>query len=188
MTLLIVGLLLFTAAHLYPAVLKESRDNLATSLGENAYRGVFSLVIVVSLVLIVIGWRSAPLHYVYAPPIGGGLVMALLMLAAFVLFVASQTPNNIRRYIRHPQMAAVILWSVLHLLANGETRSVLLFGSLGAWAIFEILLCNRRDGVWQKRDPAPLRWDAITVGIGAAAFVAIVLLHRTLFGIPAFVT
>ena len=157
MTLLIAGLLLFTAAHLFPAVLKSTRDNLETRLGVNPYRGVFSLVIVASLVLIVAGWRSADPGYVYAPPFRAGALLGLVMLAAFVLFIASQTPNNIRRYIRHPQMAAVILWSVSHLLVNGELRSVLLFGGLGIWAILEILLCNRRDGDWQRPEAAPRR-------------------------------
>ena len=182
MTLLIAGLLLFSTAHLFPSLLKGSRDSLVARMGSNPYRGAFSIVIVVSLVLIVLGWRSTTPVWIYSPPISGGAVIAVVMLLAFVLFIASQTPNNIRRYIRHPQMIAVILWSVSHLFANGELRSILLFGGLGVWAAFEILFCNRRDGEWQRPEPAPRRWDAITIGIGAAAYVVIFLLHPTLFG------
>ena len=111
-------------------------------------------------------------------------MMALVILASFILFVASQTPNNIRRHVRHPQMMAVVLWSLAHLHVNGDPRSILLFGGLGVWAVLEILFCNRRDEVWRKPEPAPGRWDAITIGIGAAAFVVVFLLHMSLFGVP----
>ena len=50
MSLLIAGLLLFTVVHLLPAVSPDLRGQLVEKLGENAYRGVFSIVIVASLV------------------------------------------------------------------------------------------------------------------------------------------
>ena len=124
MTLLTAGLLVFALTHLYPAVFPKHRNALESRLGNNPYRGLFSVVIVISLVLIVLGWRSAAPVYGYTPPFAGGPVTAIVVLVAFVLFVASQTRNNIRRYTRHPQMLAVILWSLSHLLVNGETRSI----------------------------------------------------------------
>ena len=44
-------------------------------------------------------------------------------------------PNNVKRLLRHPQLTGVALWGIGHLLANGESRSIILFGGLGAWAI-----------------------------------------------------
>lgn len=184
MTVLIVGLLLFTLVHLYPSVLAAQRNALVERLGRNAYRGLYSVVIVVALVLIVVGWRATTPASVYSPPFAGGPVTSILVFASFVLFVAARTPSNFKRYVRHPQMLAVILWSLAHLLVNGDTRSVLLFGGLGAWAILEILFCNRRDGDWQKPEPAPRKWDVITVTIGAAVFLLILFLHQILFGVP----
>ena len=185
MTVLIIGLLLFTLVHLYPAVLVASRDKLVDRLGRNAYRGLYSVVIIAGLVLIVVGWRASTPTVVYSPPLLGGPVTAILVFASFVLFVAAQTPSNFKRYVRHPQMLAVILWSLAHLLVNGDSRSVLLFGGLGVWAILEIVFCNRRDGDWQKPEPSPRKWDVITVAAGAAGYLLILFLHRILFGVPA---
>ena len=100
-----------------------------------------------------------------------------------MLFVASKARTNYRRLVRHPQMMSVILWSVAHLLVSGDSRSVLLFGGLGAWAIFEIVLCNKRDGAWRKPDVVPFSADMIVVVIAGAAFGALFFLHRSLFGV-----
>ena len=183
MALLIFGLLLFTLVHLMPAAFGTLRGSLIARLGENAYRGIFSLVIVIALVLIVIGWRSATPAAVYSPPLQGGPVTSVLVLLAFILFVAARSGSNIKRVVRHPQMLAVILWSAAHLLANGDSRSLALFGGLGVWAIIEILLCNRRDGAWQKPDRVPAKVDVITALIGGIAFALLGYFHQALFGV-----
>ena len=183
MILLIAGLLLFTVIHLLPAASPDLRGQLAGKLGENAYRGVYSIVIVASLVIIVFGWKAATPTAVYTPPVGGGPVISALVFFAFVLFVTSKVRSNYRRLIRHPQMLAVILWSVAHLLVNGDSRSLVLFGGLGVWAILEIVLCNKRDGAWQKPDAVPFSADMIVAIIAGVAFTAIFYLHRALFGV-----
>ena len=183
MALLIGGLLIFTIVHLMPAASPGTRTRLAATLGENAYRGIYSVVILASLVLIVFGWKAAVPVPVYQPPAGGGAVISALVFFAFVMFVTSKARTNYRRLVRHPQMIAVILWAVAHLLVNGDSRSVLLFGGLGVWAIFEIVLCNKRDGEWNKPDIVPFSADLIVVVIAGAAFAAFFFLHMALFGV-----
>jgi uncharacterized membrane protein len=165
MALLIAGLLLFTLVHLLPAVSPATRKQLATNLGENTYRGVFSAVVLTSLVIIVFGWKAAAPAAVYAPPVGGGPVISTVIFFAFVLFVTSKARSNYRRIVRHPQMMSVILWSVAHLLVNGDSRSIVLFGGLGIWAVLEIVLCNKRDGEWQKPAVVPFSADMIVAVI-----------------------
>jgi len=184
LTLLIGGLLLFTVAHLFPAAFAGPRKQLVDKLGFNPYRGLFSLVIVASLLSIVFGWKAAPQTNVYTAALHGSPIVPALVFVAFVLFVASQSKTNIRRFVRHPQMAAVLFWSAAHLLANGETRSLILFGGLGIWAIAEILLCNRRDGAWEKPAPTSTSTDVITVVIATVAFALILYFHQALFGVP----
>ena len=184
MALLTAGVLVFTLIHLYPALLPASRRRLVDRLGRNAYRGLFALTILAGIVLMVIGWRSATPEVVYAPPITARIVPAVLVFLGLVLFVASQSNTNIKRYVRDPQMSGVFLWSLAHLLTNGDSRSVLLFGGLGVWAVAEKLLCNRRDGAWQKPGPFPLRSDVITIAIAAVAFILIWRFHGTLSGVP----
>lgn len=183
MSLLIAGLLIFTVVHLLPAVAPDVRSQLLGKLGENAYRGVFSVVIVASIVIIVFGWKAAAPTGLYTPPFGGGPVISALVFFAFVLFVSSKVRTNYKRFIRHPQMMAVILWSIAHLLVNGDARSVVLFGGLGIWAVAEIVLCNKRDGAWQKPDVAPFSADMIVAVIAGVAFAALFFLHRALFGV-----
>ena len=183
MSLLIAGLLVFTIVHLVPAASPATRARLVDSLGEGPYRGLYSIVIIASLVLIVFGWKTATPTSVYVPPVGGGAVISALVFAAFVMFVTSKARSNYRRFVRHPQMIAVILWSVAHLLVNGDSRSVLLFGGLCIWAVFEIVLCNKRDGAWRKPDVVPFSADMIVAVIAAAAFGAFFFLHKALFGV-----
>jgi uncharacterized membrane protein len=181
MSLLITGIMTWCVVHLFPSVAPAARQAVSARMG-NAYRGLFALLILLSLALIVVGWRAALPAAVYVPPLYGSPIISVLMLLAFVLFIAARAPTNIRRFLRHPQLTSVIVWAVAHLLANGDSRSLALFGSLGAWAALEIVLINRRDGAWIKPGAFPLKADVIAVLIGTAAFAIILYLHESLFG------
>jgi len=185
MSLLVTGVFVFCFTHLYPALLPESRQHLQGKLGDNAYRGLFSLLVLGSLVAIVIGWRTATPTVVYAPPLQANPVTSVLILIGLVLFFASQAPGNIKRFIRHPQMTGTILWGIAHLLTNGDSRSVALFGGLTAWAIVEVVMINRRDGQWEKPGSAALRYDLLPLAIGVIVFAAIAYFHANLFGVSA---
>lgn len=186
MAMLIIGVLLYCAVHLFPAALPALRSRAIARLGENPYKGVFSLLIIGSLVLIVFGWKAATPSIVYRPPLGPGLIPSALMLLAFVFFAASAIPSNIGRVVRHPQMTAVILWSTAHLLANGDRPSLVLFGGLGTWAILEIVLCNRRDSTWQRPAPRSRAADAAAIVVGVVAYAVLAWFHARLFGVAAF--
>jgi len=183
MSLLITGILMFTLVHLFPAAMKSSRDALANRLGPGPYQGLFAAVILGSIVVIVFGWKMAVPSLSYKPVLPAGLVTSGLMLIAFVLFVASVLPTNVKRLIRHPQMTGTLIWSVTHLLSNGDSRSIALFGGLGLWSILEIVLCNRRDGEWQKPEAVAMKQDAICVIVGTGLFAATAYFHRWLFGV-----
>ena len=52
----------------------------------------------------------------------------ILVPIALVLFAAANMPTRIRALVRHPMLLGLLLWAFAHLLANGEVRSVVLFG------------------------------------------------------------
>jgi len=183
MDLLIAGVAVWSVVHLFPSMAGQRRDALIGGMGRNPYRGVFALVIAGSLVMMVVGWKSAVPSAVYAPPLAGSPVVTALMLLAFILFIAAQAPTNIKRYLRHPQLTSVIVWAAAHLLANGDSRSLTLFGTLGVWAVLEILLINRRDGAWQKPAALPLKSDVVALVIAAVAFGIVLYFHGRLFGV-----
>jgi len=183
MTLLIAGLALWTLAHLYPSLAVDSRRQMQEHLGSNPYRGLFSLVIVASLLLMVMGWRQIVPEMVYSPPAWGRHAAALLILIAFVLFFAARVPSNLKRWIRHPQLTGVATWAFAHLLANGEDRSVLLFGVMLLWALLAMVLISRREGDWQKPAKAGVKMDVINIIVGVVLYALMLWLHPILFNV-----
>ena len=183
MAFLIAGVAFWSIVHLFPSLLPTTRTNLASKLGEGPYKGLYALDILIALALIIYGWKSATATHLYTPPLFGSPFIHLLMLLALILFTASSAPTNIKRFIRHPQMVAVVLWGTAHLLSNGDSRSVTLFGGLTVWAVLEIVFFNRRDGAWQKPDFRPVSSDVITVVIGVLAFAALLYFHNDWFGV-----
>ena len=83
---------------------------------------------------------------------------------------------------RHPQLIGFIALGVGHLIAIGTARVIVLFGGLTAWALIEIYLINKRDGVWVKPDKAPLKNDVTMVLFSILAYMAFLYTHHLLFG------
>ncbi len=179
---LVLGVLGWSTAHLFPCVARPARNRAAERLGP-AYQGVFALTIVLSLVLMVAGWRSAVPGFVYTPPAWGRLAANLLVFIGFVLFAASALPSNLRRWIRHPQLTGFATWAVAHLLANGDSRSLVLFGGLGLWAVVAVWAINRRDGAWQKPEAQPISAELKLGLVSVAAFALVYLAHPWIAGV-----
>lgn len=188
MIFLLLGVLLWSAVHLYKPAMPAHRAALAADWGEGPVKGAAALLIVISILLMVLGWRSEAMFgsYLYIAPRWGWHVNNLLMLFAFVLLGAGHSKSNIRRFIRHPMLTAVKVWAVAHLLANGETRSVILFGGMLAWAVASVVLINRRDGAFVVPPPSPRRTDIIHLLVSAVLFLVVALIHPWLFGVSPF--
>jgi len=182
-SLLLAGIVLWFVAHSFPATAPGKRDALVAKLGAQPYRGVFSLVILASLLMIVFGWKSAVPSALYAPPMSPGIVPSALVLIGLILFFASQMNGNIKRVIRHPQMAGTFIWAIAHLLANGDSRSVALFGGMAIWALFEIVMINRREEPRGAMKPASGKFDLVSVVIGGVVFAVVGHFHLWLFGV-----
>lgn len=184
--LLVIGLLLWSSLHLLPAIAPGLRAQAIERLGPGPYKGLFSILIVLAVVSIVLGFRGMPVSMLYIPPAGLRHLTMLLMPIALILFVASALPNDLKRVIRHPQMIAVKTWALAHLLANGETRSVLLFGGLLAWAVLEVIFINRRDGDWQKPAAVGALRTSLVVLLGLAATAVMLFAHPWIAGVSLF--
>ena len=183
MTWLVGGIALFSIVHLSAAVVPRLRNTLITTIGQGGYRAAFSVVAVVSLVMIVVGWRSTTPVAVYAPPARGSTLAFLLMFVSVVLFGAAHAKTNIKRFVRHPQLSSIVLWSIAHLVANGDSRSLVLFASLGVWAMVEMPLINRRDGEWLRPERATSRNEMIGAAITVVMFLVLIALHPYFAGV-----
>jgi len=144
MLILSLGLVIFVAAHLF----KRLAPGVRAGMGDRG-KGVVALVLLVSVVLMVLGYRSADYVPVYTPMAGMGHLNNLLMLFAVYLYGVGGTKGTLYPLIRHPMLWGTVVWAGSHLLVNGDQASVLLFGVLGLWALLEMVLINRA-AVWVR--------------------------------------
>jgi uncharacterized membrane protein len=181
---LILGVLLWSLVHLFPSVMADKRNELMNKHG-NKYQGGFALLILFSLILIVVGWRGSVPEALYTPPAIGRHVNMLFMLIAVILFGASHGNSRIKQYVRHPMLVGVHLWALGHLLANGEIRSVVLFGGMLIWSLVSIILINKRDGEWQKPAASTgMAGEIKLIGISVVVYIVLVFLHPYFAGMP----
>lgn len=181
MTLLITGLLVFFGIHLVPAA-PRLHARVKTRMGENGWKGFMSLIAIVGFVLIIIGWQRTPFIPVYTPPGFGHLVPRILMLPALILLAAACIPSNIKRFTRHPMLWGTVLWAVAHLFANGDLRSLLLFGTFLVWSLFDMWSANRR-GAYLSEQRVAWYYEAVVVGAGTIAYLVFTRFHASLFGV-----
>ena len=183
---IVLGIGLWSALHFFPSLAPDARANLIARLGAVGYRIAFALGVVSAIALMVMGWRSMPPVELYTPPPWGRAAAALFVLAGFLLFGFAKADTNVKRFIRHPQLTGLVLWAIGHLLANGEGRSIVLFGMMGFWALLEMALLNQRQGAWVKHAPAPLSNEIKPVALGLLIFGVFLFLHPYLFGVAPF--
>ena len=187
MLILIVGLALFLGVHSARVVAEPARRRFIAERGENAWKGLYSILSLVGLVLIVVGYRAAPDVFLWVPPTWLRHVTLLLTAAAFVLLAAAYVPGNrIKAAVGHPMVLGVKVWAFAHLLANGTLASVLLFGAFLAWAVADYVASRRRDrreGI-ERVATGGLATNLATVAIGLVAWVAFTAwLHVLLIGV-----
>lgn len=189
MSLLILGLVLFLGIHSISIVATGWRDAQAARLGENAWKGIYTLLSLAGFALIVIGYGQARQEPVvlYVPPAALRHVAALLMLPVFVLLVAAYMPGRIKAAAKHPMLVATKLWATAHLLANGNLADVLLFGSFLAWAVADRISMKRRTQRPLPGAPAGRFNDAVALALGLVLYVGFVAFgHRWLIGVSPF--
>jgi uncharacterized membrane protein len=160
-------------------------------LGERPYKALFSLVAILSVALIAWGFaraQTAGRIDVWYPPDWLRHVTIALMWPSIVCVVAAYVPGHIKRILKHPMLVGVKLWAFAHLISNGDLASMVLFGSILAWAVFDrISLKHRTDfgappilvGGWTN--------DLIAVLVGTLVYLALAFVfHPVVIGVPVF--
>jgi uncharacterized membrane protein len=189
MTLLILGLLIFLGLHSVSIFAPAWRDAQVAQRGENAWKGIYSLLSIVGFALLIYGYgqaRQSPV-VLYTPPTGLRHVALLLMLPVFVLLLAAYLPGRIKAAAKHPMLLATKLWATAHLLANGNLADVLLFGGFLAWAVADRISMKRRSARAVPGAPAGPLNDVIAV-VGGLGLYALFVLggHAWLIGVKLF--
>ena len=187
MALLLIGLLLFLGVHSIAIVAPGWRDAQLRRLGEPVWKGAYSALSLVGLLLLLYGWslaRQTPV-VLYEPPRALRHLALLLMLPAFPLLLSTYLPGRISTAVKHPTLLSVKIWATAHLLANGTLNDVLLFGAFLAWAVADRIAVKRRAVPRRlPGGPPSPRNDAIAVAAGLLLYaVFIVWAHRWLIGV-----
>ena len=168
---LVLGVVLWTLSHWFKRIAPGAR----ASMG-NGGRGLVAVASLGAIVLMVIGYRAAdptPLWYVS----WGIHLNNLAMIVAIVLMGVGQSKSRLRGMIRHPMLTGAVIWALSHLLVNGDTPSLILFGGMAVWALGSILLINRAETDYQPFTGGTAKGDLRLFVISAVVFVVITLIH-----------
>lgn len=191
MTLLIAGLVLFIATHLVRPFAPGLRNAGIAALGKPGWMAVHGIVSLASLALIVYGFIDARENggqMLYFPPTFMVHIALTLMLIASICLVAGFLPaGHIRAKLKFPLLVAIKIWALAHLLANGESYSVLLFVTILAWAVILRISLKKRIAAGETKLPVfvSAKYDLISVVVGLALYAVIVFkLHELLIGVP----
>ncbi len=210
----LAALVTFLLTHMIPAR-PAMRGRLIEVMGRRTYFAAYSV-----LSLLVLGWlivAAAQAPYVeIIPPFPILRWMPLLVMPVVCwLAVAGMSIQNpfsfgglghrpfdpenpgILRTTRHPLLAALMLWALAHLLANGSLSHVILFGLFAGFAALGMALIDRRKeremGIeWTRLSRntarfslrAPHPWPSLWVGlVSLAAFAVLLHLHAPVIGL-----
>ncbi len=141
------------------------RDTIVALTGERVYGGLFALASIFGLGWIGWAYHDAPMVALWdaawlpwIPTVVMPFASILVVCGAATPNATTRTPNDegqveapvvgIVRITRHPIMWGLSLWAAAHLVANGDTSSLLLFGGLLVVALFGPL---RIDAKHRKR-------------------------------------
>jgi len=174
------------------------RSPLVDKLGENVYRGIFSLLSIAGLVWFVVAYRNAPWVPLWQTPPALGWLAFVLVFLGFLLVVVGVGPMNptdthaprvidsrlpvygVTRVTRHPRLCGLSLWAIAHMLVNGHLAAFLMFGSLLVTALNGMVSIDRK-----RRRGLGSVWDEFEAQTSRLPFAAI-LTGRTRFELAEF--
>ncbi|CAD5373408.1 NnrU [Rubrivivax sp. A210] len=191
MTLLIAGLLLFLGIHSVRIFAEGWRSATLARLGEQRYKGLYSLISLAGFALLIYGFGAARLTptVLWPSPTWTRHLAALITLPAFVLLVAAYVPGNaLKARLHHPMILGVKTWALAHLLANNTLAELLLFGGFLAWSVLAFIAARRRDrAAATVYAPGRLVPTLVTVAVGLGAWAGFAMwAHAAWIGVRPF--
>ncbi|UWR10531.1 NnrU family protein [Sulfitobacter mediterraneus] len=175
MILLFLGLALWAAAHFYKRALPAQR----AALGEKG-KGFVALAIGLSILLMIFGYRMWDGTFFWGRTSALTGINNLLMVAALYFVSPGPSKGAIFYKMRHPMLTGFSLWAIAHLLVNGDTPSLVLFGGLLVWALAEMVVINRAEPGWTPPQKGSIAKDAMFLVISLVLLAVIGLVHSWL--------
>lgn len=180
MALLVIGLFIWVAAHLFKRVAPGVRD----PMGDKG-KGVVALALLASVVLMVIGFRGHDAPQIWYPPAEFTILNNILVL--FGLYFTSPGPSKGALFykMRHPMLFGFTLWAMGHLLVNGDLASILMFSTFVIWAQVTMSIINKAEPNFTPNPKGTIAKDAMFFVI-SIVLVGIIGYIHTLFGLMPF--
>jgi uncharacterized membrane protein len=187
MTMLYAAAAAFLALHLLIAGTRV-RDAITRTIGEGPYLGLFSLASVATIVWLVMAYNAAQTDNVLLYDLGDGVrhtAIPVALLAFLIGVPGLMMPNptsvgqganatktdqvrGVLRITRHPFLWGVAIWSALHLAANGDLASVVLFGTFFMLSLFGTMSIDAK-----RRRKLGAQWDGFAQATSNIPFAAI---------------
>jgi uncharacterized membrane protein len=181
MDAMVLGLVLFFGVHLVP-LLAGVRHGLIGVLGRWVYLGLFALVSLAGLSLMWQGYQQIEGKILWPALPAGASLAHVLMPVALILVIAAYLPTVTRQKTRHPMLIGVALWAAVHLLANGDLASTLLFAPFLVYALLDMRMSRARKTLIPVRKPGWV-FDILAVIVGLMLYGALLISHDRLFGV-----
>ncbi|MBI2963161.1 MAG: hypothetical protein HYY35_05350 [Deltaproteobacteria bacterium] len=185
MTALVLAALFLPLTH-FGISSSRLRDALVRRLGEQPYRGLYSLITLGALVWLVRSYRAAPTELLWvAPAAVRGVAVAMVFVAFLLMVLGATTPNpttigaerllerpdvvrGILRVTRNPFLWGVGLWALAHVAVVGDLAGVVLFASIGALGLIGAPLVDAK-----KAERHGERWRAFAAATSSVPFLAV---------------
>jgi len=184
----ILGTVLFFGPHLISVFALPLRNRLAAR-NELAWKAGYSIISLIGLILLIRGYADIRLTATvfYVTPVWMRHLVALLLLPVFILFIAPYFPSRINKLVKHPQLLAVKIWATAHLLVNGSSADLMLFGAFLIWAVVTRISLKRRPLRPVPHIPASEMNTVLVIVVGLILYVVFALwLHGPLIGVRPF--
>lgn len=180
MLLLILGVALWWGAHLF----KRVAPGLRQPMGDKG-KGMVALALALSILCMIFGYRMADGAFFWGRHPATVGINNLMMVAA--LYFTSPGPKKGALFyrMRHPMLTGFLIWTLAHLLVNGDVPSFVLFGGLGIWAVVEMAVINRAEPGWVPPAKGAIKKDVIFLAASVVLLFVIGMIH-TWLGYPTF--
>jgi uncharacterized membrane protein len=162
------------------------RDSIVEKLGEQPYRGLYSLIAFAAFAWLVMAWRDAPYLPLWERAAWQYWIPIAVMPLALLFVVGGLTVRNpnavgqekalhsaepaqgLLRVTRNPFLWGVGLWALAHMVPNGDAASLMFFGALAVLALLGSVLIDRKN-----RARRGLDWERYEEMTGNVPFAAI---------------
>lgn len=207
----IAAFVVFFLSHSIP-VRPKVKSRIVAKTGALGFALLYSALSISILTWIIIAAGRAPFVELWAwAPWQNHLPLTGMLLACVIITVAFGQPNPLSfggwnndrfdpqnagliGWIRHPLLVALLIWSVAHLVPNGNLAHVIVFGLFAGFSLLGMKIIDRRSkrilGVenWQnlsntRRDLTLTRRGISRILLGGLIYLALLYSHEWVIGV-----